>query len=197
MPFHIVFQVLIFLFGIVFFLCGFFAAYHEIIHRVCLPCGNDSVKAKHGSVSESETLPCFIFLYSIEMRGICKTLSYNSAAQLIVVVQICLFLLPLDTALIQKFLPALTIFVTAFIVLSTVFPAWNHGKAPLSTQTKTTALSGPTAAKMHLRPNDCGCLWISHRKSRKHPTIHRSFISCPVILFLLYLFCAEMSAGFL
>lgn len=53
---------------------------------VCLPCGNDSVKAKHGSVSESETLPCFIFLYSIEMRGICKTLSYNSAAQLIVVV---------------------------------------------------------------------------------------------------------------
>ena len=25
----------------------------------------------------------------------------------------------------------------------------------------------------------------------------RAFISCPVILFLLYLFCAEMSAGFL
>ena len=80
---------------------------------------------------------------------------------------------------------------------ATVFPAWNHGKAPLSTQTKTTALSGPTAAKMHLRPNDCGCLWVPHGKSRKHPTIHRSFISCPVILFLLYLFCCAMSATFL
>ena len=62
---------------------------------------------------------------------------------------------------------------------------------------KTTALSGPTAAKMHLRPNDCGCLWVPHGKSRKHPTIHRSFISCPVILFLLYLFCCAMSVTFL
>ena len=39
MPFNIVFQVLLFLFDIVFFLCCFLTVNHEIIHRVCLPCG--------------------------------------------------------------------------------------------------------------------------------------------------------------
>ena len=44
MPLHIAFQVLIFLFGIVFFLCDFFAVYHEMIHGVCLPCGRYDIR---------------------------------------------------------------------------------------------------------------------------------------------------------
>lgn len=165
-------------------------------------CDKDSVKAKCRSVSKSETLRHFAF-YSF-----CLTPDRNAAYLRGIVAQRCCTAdcscldMPFSPSFQYCFdtetLSSAHSFCGILHSTQNSFSCMESRKStPFNSNKKTTAPFGPTAAKMHLRPNDCGSLWVPPGKSRKHPTIHRSFISYPVILFLLYLFLWRLSAGFL
>ena len=63
-------------------------------------------------------------------------LPHNGAAQLVVGVQIGLFLFPFFAALFEEVFPPLTVFVASLVIIGTEFSTWNHEKSTPFTRNK-------------------------------------------------------------